>query len=264
MREILYPPAQARSIGEVLETGVRIYRATAAGTMGYALLAAIAVELPYIDSLANGRPLPSVALEGDTVRINGTDAEWWGWYVAGTILALFLWSAMLLRQRALAAGQAARTAKELRSAGATLSTLIVSSAFACVAVAAGLALFVVPGVYLSAVVVPAPLAVVLLRKGPLESLVYGATLVRGHWWRTSVLSGAAAAVFIVLTACLAALEAASAAFAHINDAQTLDTIAVVEGLIVTAVSMPSATAVLLALLGDLMVRQGEAAGARGS
>ena len=264
MREILYPPAQPRSIGEVLESGVRIHRATAAGTMGYAVLAALATELPNIDFLANGRPLPTVSLEADTVRLTGADPEWWAWYVAGTILALFLWGALLLRQKALASGQSARTGKELRAAAATLSTLIVSTALVLVAVLAGLALFVVPGVYLSAVLVPAPLAVVLMRKGPLESLLYAATLVRGNWWRTSVLSGAACAVFILLAACVAALAAVLQALGHITDTQTLDAIDVAEGVIVSAVSMPPATALLLALLGDLLVRQGEAAGARGS
>ncbi|HTY48921.1 MAG TPA: hypothetical protein VMB48_04435 [Steroidobacteraceae bacterium] len=264
MREILYPPAQARSIGEVLETGVRIHRATAAGTMGYAVLASLAMELPYIDYLANGRPLPALALEDDTVRITGTDPEWWAWYVVGSILALFLWSALLLRQRALASGQSARPGRELRSAAVTLSTLIISSALAFAVVVAGLMLFVVPGVYLSAVLVPAPLAVVLMKKGPLESLLYAATLVRGNWWRTSVLSGAACAVFIVLTACVAALAAVVQVMVHITDTETLDTIGVVEGILVSAISMPPATALLLALLGDLLVRQGEAAGARGS
>lgn len=264
MREILYPPAQARSIGEVLETGVRIHRATAASTMGYAILAALAMELPYIDCLVNGRSLPTLALEQDTLRITGTDPEWWAWYVAGTILGMFLWSALLLRQRAVASGQPARTGKELRSAGATLSTLIVSCALAFAIVGAGLMLLIAPGVYLSAVLVPVPLAVVLLKKGPLESLLYAATLVRGNWWRTAVLCGAACAVFVVLTACVAALAAAAQALGHITDAQTLDTLVVVEGVIVSAVSMPPATALLLALLGDLLVRQSEAAGASGS
>ena len=96
MPQILYPPAKAQTIGEVLKTGGQIFRLSFTGALPYGVIVAVCGNLANLRNLSMELPLQS---------FDSTDPVWWGWFVAGTILTLLFGSAMLLRQKAVAVGE---------------------------------------------------------------------------------------------------------------------------------------------------------------
>src|SRR5258708_25582596 len=110
MPDTLYPPARPQSVGEILDSAFRIFRATLLTCLPYATVGVIAGQLPSIYDLASGRGLMQ------TLITEVRDPVWWLLYVLGTLIVIVLWGAILLRQYALATGHGAATVEELRSA----------------------------------------------------------------------------------------------------------------------------------------------------
>ncbi len=274
MPQILYPPARAQAIGEVLRTGGQIFRRSFGAALPYGLIVAVCSDLANLRNLSVGLPLP---------RFESTDPVWWAWFVAGSILALLVGSAMLLRQKALAAGERPSLVAEMRQAGALLSRLIACVALSTVAVSIALLPFVlalpmtgldptltnlanvntgmlllliplsVPAAWLSLGLLFAPPALIVKKLGPIEAMVVSFRLLRGNWWRTSVLSAAMVGVSLLMLAAI--LIAASLLLSGISDPKLLATLAIPLGVLCVAITAPWFGALALAMMGDLMVRQ---------
>src|SRR5476651_1348904 len=105
MSQILYPPAKPQTIGEVLRTGGQIFRLSLGVTLPYGVIVAVCGDLANLRNLSVDLPLQS---------FDSTDPVWWAWNVAGSILALLFGSAMILRQKALAAGERTGVVLEMR------------------------------------------------------------------------------------------------------------------------------------------------------
>src|ERR1700761_1457926 len=118
MPQILYPPARAQTLGEVLKTGLRIFRLSLNSVLPYSVIVAVCTELANLRNLSVDLPVPN-PLQNDP----SIDPVWWIWYVVGSILSLLFGSALLLRQKALAAGERTSVMAELRQAGVLLSRL---------------------------------------------------------------------------------------------------------------------------------------------
>src|SRR5579862_2797918 len=95
MPNALYPPPKPRSLGELLDAMLQIFRLSLLKCLPYATLAIIAGQLSTFYYLARGR-MP-VLDSNDPVGV--------ALYGLGTLLALILWTAMLLRQSTIAAGR---------------------------------------------------------------------------------------------------------------------------------------------------------------
>jgi hypothetical protein len=283
MPQTLYPPARPQTVREVLKTGAQIFRLSLSASLPYSVVVAICTELANLRNLSLGLPVPS-PLQNDP----SVDPVWWAWYVVGSILSLFFGSALLLRQKALAAGERTSIAAELRQAGALLSRLIVCMALSTVAVVVGLlpvaaALpmtglnpamtnlasvnvvmllllipFSLPAAWLSLGLFFAPAALVLKKLGPIEAMGFSFRLLRGNWWRISVLTAALAGVLLLIAMVVAAVAAFVVAGTGTLDLKTINTLQTPLGLICGAIILPWCGAQVLAMMGDLMVRQDEA------
>ena len=274
MSQILYPPARPQTVREVLDTGWLIFKATVGSTLSYAMLMSLATELPNLYSIALGRPLPAQ---------DQTDPRWWAWGIAGLILSLLLWGALLLRQKALAAGERTNAVAELRTAAIQLSRLIAVAALWMVAVGVALSPYIVgtqlagldgiqgaadalkalalspltlPAAWLSVALMFAPMLVVLSRQGPLDALLTSLRLVRGHWWRASVVMGVAFMGLFALVIVVAVMAGVVVGLAGVADLKLVALVAMPLGIVCSALSFAVMSAMMLALLGDLRVRQG--------
>src|ERR1700740_3196072 len=96
MTHILYPPARPQSVGEILDTGFRIFTRTLVKCLPYAVAAVILRQLPNLYLVARGQGLA-------TLRAL-TSPSWLVLDVVGILIGLLLISAILLRQYALATG----------------------------------------------------------------------------------------------------------------------------------------------------------------
>ena len=279
MPQILYPPARAQTLGEVLKTGAQIFRLSLTASLPYGIIVAICGDLANLRELMMDLPLQS---------FDSTDPVWWAWNVAGSILALLFGGALLLRQKALAAGERTSITGELRVSGMLLSRLIVCVALCTVAVGLAMAPFGValpltglnpamtslasvkvgmlllliplslPAAWLSLGLFFAPVALILKKLGPIEAMRYSFRLLRGNWWRTSVLTAILIGVLMLVVLVLAIAAAAVVLGLGVTDMRVVATLAVPLGIICGALVVPWCGAQVLAMMGDLSVRQEEA------
>src|SRR5450756_696692 len=106
MSSVLYPPSRPQSIGEVLDSAFRIFRATLLRCLPYGVLAMIAGQLPNIYDIVTRRPLH---------QFGGGDPVWWVLYGLGAFLAIAFVNVILLRQGAMASGRRSVTGAVLRA-----------------------------------------------------------------------------------------------------------------------------------------------------
>src|SRR5690348_9929638 len=95
MPNALYPPLKPRSFGELLDAVLQIFRLSLLKCLPYATLAIIAGQLSALYYLSRGR-MP-VLDSNDPVGV--------ALYGVGTLIAVILWTAILLRQSFIAAGR---------------------------------------------------------------------------------------------------------------------------------------------------------------
>jgi hypothetical protein len=286
MPQILYPPARAQTVREVLRTGAQIFRLSFAVTLPYGILFALCGELANLRNLSLNLPPQT---------FDSTDPVWWAWYVVGNILALLFGSALLLRQKALAAGERTSATAEMRQAAVLLSRLIVCVALSTAAVSlallpvgaalpmtglnpslsnlasvkVGMLLALIPlslpAAWVSLGLLFAPPALILKKLGPIEALGVSFRLLRGNWWRTSVLTGVLAGILVLILLLVATLvgaallvSGAADAKSGVPDLKMVATLVLPLRIVCGAILAPWCGAQILAMMGDLIVRQDEA------
>jgi hypothetical protein len=279
MPQILYPPARAQTVREVLRTGGQIFRLTLGVTLPYGIIVALCGDLANLRNLSMDLPVQV---------FESTDPGWWAWNVAGTMLALLFGSALILRQKALAAGERTSAATEMRQAVALLSRLIVCVALSTVAVAVallplgaalpmtglnpsmtslasvkvGMLLLLIPlslpAAWLSLGLLFAPPALILRKLGPIEAMRVSFRLLRGNWWRVSVLTALLAGMLVLMLMLVASIVGAAVMLSGVTDSKLVATLSIPLGILCGAIITPWCGAQVLAMMGDLMVRQDEA------
>jgi len=257
----LYPPRRPQSIGEVLDSGFRIFRATLLRCLAFGVLAMVAGQLQNIYDLVASRPMR---------QLGAGDPLWWIAYLLGTFLAIVFLNAVLLRQRAMAAGLQSETGAELREAlrrGLPATAVIILSTLAVAAfflplvvipgpylIAAGL-LLAIPATYVGMVLSYSWFAVVIGGKGIVASLRYSAHLIRGSWWRTATVYSVAftlLAVFFVLAIVIAVIFVP---FSGTDDIARITSVSQVLIAVLGVIAAPFYCAIALALYGDLEARK---------
>ncbi len=287
MPQNLYPPDRPQTMREVLKTGAQIFRRTLGATLPYGVIIAICGNLGSLRDIGQDPTLQNlIKLQSG----ESADPEWLGWYIAGSILSLLFGSALLLRQKALAAGETTSALAEMRQAAVLLSRLIVCMALSSLAVSLALLPFVyalpltgltptttnlaavnvpilllliplsLPAAWLSLGLLFAPVVLVLKKLGPIEAMRVSFRLLRGNWWRTSVLSAwLLVGLLVVLMLGLMAAQIAAMVIG-VADVHRLAGLAVPVAILSGALFIPWCGAQMLAMLGDLNARQKETEG----
>ncbi len=247
VRLSLYPPSRPQSIGEVLDTGLRLFRVTLGHCLPYGALFVIAGQLGNFHDLFSGR-LPRATFEHDLT--------WWMYYGVGLALTLLLWGALLLRQQALATRGSSSMRAELSASLRRLPHLAALTLLASAGVTVGLLLLVAPGLYLAVAFAFGTPILLLRREGSaVSALAESVRLVRGRWWRTALL------ITLVLLMMLAAygvlatiLTAASIGIAGVAEPRLIASFSLIAGVIAGSLTAPFGSAMILAILGDLLRR----------
>ena len=224
----LYPPTRPRTLAELLDSSLKIFRATLPKCMPYGSLAILLLQLPTLYELSRGRMPPLIP---SAAQMN--DPVWITLYTVGYLLFCILWMATLLRQATVAAGRAAGPADLLEALkqtpaivaiillGNLLILLLLSSPIALTELFRSVVLSLPQAMRLSQALI-GPLRAVLFgvmllasiyalvalslalparmltHKSVLQSLAYSVRLVRGNWWRTLALYAIAASIIITV------------------------------------------------------------------
>ena len=264
MPNALYPPLKPRSFAELLDAVLQIFRLSLLKCLPYATLAIIAGQLWTLYYLSRGR-LP-VLDSNDPIGV--------ALYGVGTLIAVILWMAMLLRQSSIAAGRPVTGSADLLDAlkrapaiaaiallaGAAIAVLVLPPlALAPPYRTAGIAVMLAPAIYVAIALSFALPALVLARKGVLASLAYSFRLVRGNWWRVAVTY--VVGITVIWTLCVLVATVAAMALATdgtdagADDAAIARAITSAAILAVAAIGLTFYSALTLALFGDLEVRR---------
>jgi len=250
-------------VGEILDSAFRIFRATLVQCLPYAIAAVIAGQLPNIYYLVSGRNM----LQG---LAGFRDPVWLTLYILGYVIAIVLWSAVLLRQYALSTGHPAETSSELSTAVRRVPAMALLGILTGCAVAVwflptlalqGTARLVtalvlaIPACYLVVALSCGGAVLLVTGRGPLASLVHSFRLTSGSFWRLTSIYTVAFVLLMVLylvSGLLAGLVSVLLAHGDIAVITAATTVFVV---ILSAVGTPFFWALALAVLGDLSVRK---------
>jgi len=271
MQALLYPPSTPQSIGQVLDSGFRLFQVSLVRSLVYAALAMIAGQLHAIVYLLSGRQIPGLggAVSGGYVLL----------YLVGVVLMLLLYGLVMLRQHGTATRRPLPLNLELSEAlrrlpaylGMSVITIllfvvggvIVGVAYGIVKMTGGspmpvvitAAVVTIPLVYLFTPLMTAAPAVLLDRKGPFEAIRYAFRLVSGNWWRTTAIYTVAAVVLIVFYFVIMIFAAFLLPLLGAADLAVFTAASAVMYMVLGSIGLPFGTAILIATYGELKVRK---------
>jgi hypothetical protein len=167
-------PRRGQSVSALLETATQVFRATLLKCLPFAMIAVLIVDIPNFYWLASGHSLER-GLPTEPLYL---------WLVGATqAIALYIGSAMMLRQLYFSGGFAVNARQELTLAARRFPSLLLSFILMYVSLIAGF-LLIIPDIFLLVcylVLVP----VVLLegQLNPINALRRCIMLVGPNWWR---------------------------------------------------------------------------------
>ncbi len=258
----LYPPDGPQTLGQVLDTGFRVFKISLVRCLLFGAVAMIAGELPNIYSLAMGEPSGDY-LHGGPVTI--------ALAVLGGVIAVYFSGVMLLRQREMAQGGRQGTRVELALGlrrlpaliGVTAVSVFLLAVIPLLAVwiesgrgiAIGLAVLAVPVIWLLPGLAMAIVVSVLTTSGTLSSLKQGIALSLGNWWRTMITFAVWGVLLAVLNLVAVIVLMMALPLLGAQDVITLTAVTPVVFVALRAIGLPFLVAILLAVYGDLQVRK---------
>jgi hypothetical protein len=242
----LYPPSAPQTVAQVLDSTFRIFQASVIKCLPYGILSMIAGQLPNIYLLAMGRPLH---------EFGHGDPTWWGLYVVGTLLGLFIWGAMLLRQRSIATHKATDARLEFMESLKRMPAVAGLFVVIIVLLFAGFVALILPGLYLMVALSLSWLILLIEGRGPIDSAKRSVHLVKGNWWRTLIVLTVASMAALVFYIVAFAVVGAALQIAGTNDFAMFTATSVVVLVALGAIGAPFYGAVLYALHGDLRLRR---------
>jgi len=261
MPSVLYPPSRPQAIGEVLDSAVRIFKATLLKVLPFSVLATVAGQLQNIYIILSGRNIRP---------FSNSDPGWWAVYLLGTIVGAALINAIIVRQGAIATGSESASMTALKEGLRNVPAVVLMGIVMAVLVGIWFVpLVVIPAAYRSwsgaLLAVPAFYLLVLFlcswparlvdRKGPIESLRYSAHLVRGNWWRTVMVYLVVLTMIIVLSVTAGLIVGVLTQLVAARDLAVSTAVSAVMVVASGAVFVPFVSSMSLALYGDLQSRK---------
>ncbi|HEY1283411.1 MAG TPA: hypothetical protein VGE96_02925 [Steroidobacteraceae bacterium] len=270
MPQPLYPPVGPQTIGQVLDTGFRIFQVSLVRCLLYGAAGMIAGQLPNIYSVLGRKPL---------TRVNLLDPELIALYVVSSLLSLIIYCALVLRQYSIVTGRRramlAELAETLRRfpsilgvaliwfvmAGiwvvflmTAMGTLAMAPTLRTITLTVGFVLALLMVYFLNPLSFAMP-AVIIDGRRASDAVRYGLMLVKGNWWRTAVIY---TIVFVVIVAfyVVSTIAAGVLAFSLSGaDIVAMSAAAAVVYVALGALGLPFTSAAVLATYGELKVRR---------
>src|SRR5580704_12418207 len=168
-------PRRGHSVAELLHTAVALFRATLLKSLPFAMVAVLSAEAPNLYWLASGHSFQQEPF---------SDANYLWLAFIFSAVALYIFSAMMLRQVYFSGGFAVNARQEFALAARRLPTLLSAWILMQISLVAGVFALVLPAVFLF-VCYLVLLPVILLegQLNPVLALRRCIILVWPNWWR---------------------------------------------------------------------------------
>lgn len=169
-------PSRTAGVSELLDAASRIWRATLPKCLPLAMIAVVVMNLPLLYARGAGHaPASPLSLPHDPV--------YWVYYAAGLIAYLFVGSIAIGMQRSLVSSGRPEFAAALRRAATRLPAVVAAMVLAYLAVAIGVLLLFVPGIYVAVGVFLVWYVVLFDTANPVQALVRSVKLAHPLWWK---------------------------------------------------------------------------------
>jgi hypothetical protein len=231
----LFPPRQELTASSIMDAGLRLYRLTALPSLVLSLPMVLAAQAPNIYRLSHA----------------GRDPWWWALAIAGPVLSLLFWAALVLRQSAIANGQSLGLGAALARAVSWAPGLMTLAVLSVAGIAVGLLLLVVPGLLAILVALLAPYVMVFEALRPVDACTRAWQLIKGRIGPSVAVIAMSFAVFLVFYIVFSVLGVMSAQGLGAN-ALSERACSAWAGCLAQALFLPMVTAVLLALFQGLV------------
>ncbi len=226
----------------MLDSAFAIFKVTLLKCLPYGLLAMVASQVQSIYDVATGRPLGSGGL------------TWWLFFGLGTLASIALWSAVILRQKAVLDQRGTTALSDLAAGVRALPSVVVALVFALVTAGVGCLLLILPGIYVLLASSFAGQGILLEGKGPIAALAQSRRLVSGNALRVFTIFAVGLSMVLVFDLLMFTLVAVLLQFAGTGDLTVVTSYLPVVVIALGAVTAPFLCALGLALYGDLQAR----------
>ncbi|MCP5328883.1 MAG: hypothetical protein R3E75_13480 [Steroidobacteraceae bacterium] len=177
MAATILPFERPMSVGEVLDAGITLFKASLLRCLPLSLLAVIIGQLPSLVTMAQRR----------TPSLEGLGPLGWLLVIGAGLANVLLWGAILLRQQAIAEGRRSPLAADLRRPLLRLPAALALIVLSALLIGAGVLALLLPGLYLIVALMFAYPALLLDDESVVGALRKSFLLVRGNWGRTSAI-----------------------------------------------------------------------------
>jgi hypothetical protein len=185
------PAPNGARVSDLLQTAVRLFRASLLKCLPLAMIAMLCASLPNIYWNATGHPVSLFGPYDTNFRLLS---------LMGIAIASWLFGAMMLRQRAVVLGAPLLLGAELQASLSRLPVVLLATLLAVVSVNLGLLLLLLPGLYLVVCYLVLLPVILFEGAGPLAALLRSVQIMRRLFW-----PALAALVIAVLLSMIGAL-----------------------------------------------------------
>lgn len=249
-------PAQPQTIGGVLDTSFRLYKASLAAVWQFCLIMAVGGALPSLYLLVK-RGAAANPADPLAVLAIFTEPGYWLTYLLTLLLTLGGMAAVYAKVHAIGIDSELSTGDALMVGLRRMLPLVFMSILFGLVLMIGFVLLLVPGFILLVSLMLAYVVMVVEGTGPLASLNTSHRLVWGNWWRCAAIATIGFFVLLVIYAAVVIVIGLGAALAP----QSMDSVAtqlvttVVAGLVVNLLAVPFSIALLVATYWDMKLRK---------
>ena len=189
-------PSSPQSIGGVLDDAVRLYRESFLKTLPLSVAASVAISLPAM--LLPRMPYQTGPQGLQAMMRIASSPTYWLTYLVGLLAYAVIYAALIVIVNDMGSGRQANLPAALRVGLERLPSVIGAFILIGLMVGVGLMLLLVPGIYLWGIFQLTGFPLILDRERVGASLSESRRLIKGHWWRASIIVTVVIVMAVVL------------------------------------------------------------------
>jgi len=243
-------PAAPSPLGGILDDGFKLFKASWKKLLPIAVAASVLSTIPQlmVQGLSQIKPdqQPGLPVIGAGAILT---------VLIMMVLSLIAYSILLAGTHQAARSETVSIGSAVRTGLARAPALLGAYLLGILAIAVGLILLVVPGIWLMVALFPSFLVPVVERLGPATSLSRSFKLVKGSWWRTA---GILTVMVLIVGALVYAVQIVSGLVLlpfMSNDPRRLMTTIALVAAVLTAPILPLGYCLMYAVYTDLRLRK---------
>lgn len=249
-------PAQPQTVGGVLDTSFRLYKASIASVWQFCLIMAVGGALPSLYLLVKRGAAANPADPAVMLAVI-SEPGYWLTYIFTMLFTLCGLAAVYMKEHAIGTDTELSTGDALKVGLRRTLPLVFMSILFGFTLMIGFILLLVPGFILLVSLMLSYAVMVIEGSGPLTSLNTSHRLVWGNWWRCAAIATIGFFIVLVIYAAVVMVIALGTQLApqSMDSAATQLITTVVAGLVINLLAVPFSTALQVATYWDMKLRK---------